>query len=417
VALNWSLLKRIAFRFFFAYLVLYLFPFPVNAIDAFEDATTGYDSLWARLVQPVGKALFGVDASVLPNGSGDTTFNYVQVFCYLAIAILATLVWSLLDRKREEYARLDAWLRVYVRFGLAAAMIVYGTAKVIPTQFPPPTLNKLNMIFGEQSPMGLLWSFMGASPAYTIFTGFAELTAGLLLTMRRTTLLGALIAAGVMTNVVMLNFCYDVPVKLYSSHLLLMALFLAAPSAKRLIDFFIFNRQTQPVEIPRLLPERWTRLVVPVLRTAVVLLYVGTMLQTTWEYYSGSRYAKPVLYGMWSVEDFSINGQPKAPVLSEAMRWRSVVIDYSSFNVRQMNDTRVRYVAKIDTAKRTIALMRPQPPARTSFTYSQPQRSLIVMQGMLDGKSVRATLKRIDKLDFLLTSRGFHWINEYPMNR
>ena len=29
-----------------------------------------------------------------------------------------------------------------------------------------------------------------------------------------------------MLNVVMLNFCYDVPVKQYSAHLLLMALYL-----------------------------------------------------------------------------------------------------------------------------------------------------------------------------------------------
>ena len=39
----------------------------------------------------------------------------------------------------------------------------------------------------------------------------------------------------VMTNVVILNFCYDVPVKLYSSELLLMAVLLFAPHARRVI--------------------------------------------------------------------------------------------------------------------------------------------------------------------------------------
>ena len=38
--------------------------------------------------------------------------------------------------------------------------------------------------------MGLLWTFMGHSPAYSAFTGAAEALAGALLLFRRTTLLG-----------------------------------------------------------------------------------------------------------------------------------------------------------------------------------------------------------------------------------
>lgn len=57
--------------------------------------------------------------------------------------------------------------------------------------------------------MGLLWNFIGASAAYTIFTGVAEVLGGLLLVARRTALLGALVCIGVMSNVVLLNFSYD----------------------------------------------------------------------------------------------------------------------------------------------------------------------------------------------------------------
>src|SRR5437899_11151387 len=103
-------------------------------------------------------------------------------------------------------------------------------------QFPPPALDRLVQPFGDASPMGLAWTFVGASPAYEIFTGTGELLGGLLLTMQRTTLLGALVAAGVMAHVVALNFCYDVPVKLFSSHLLALALWLMIPDARRLFD-------------------------------------------------------------------------------------------------------------------------------------------------------------------------------------
>src|SRR5947199_1204250 len=106
-------------------------------------------------------------------------------------------------------------------------MLSFGAYKVIKSQFPAPSLDRLLEPYGDSSPMGLLWTFMGASKAYTIFGGFAEMLGGALLTVRRTTLLGALVCIGVITNIVMLNFSYDVPVKLYSTHLLLMAIFLA----------------------------------------------------------------------------------------------------------------------------------------------------------------------------------------------
>ena len=121
-----------------------------------------------------------------------------------------------------------------VRFTLATAMLLYGAEKVIPEQFGTPLPSDLLEPIGEGSPMHLLWTFMGTSIPYVIFTGAAEMLGGLLLAARRTTLLGALVCIGVLSNVVMLNLSYDVPVKLYSSHLLLMAVFLAAPDLRRL---------------------------------------------------------------------------------------------------------------------------------------------------------------------------------------
>jgi hypothetical protein len=38
------------------------------------------------------------------------------------------------------------------------------------------------------------------------------------------------------------------------------------------------------------------------------------------------------------------------------------------------------------------------------------------MEGTLNGK-IKARLRRAESSDFLLISRGFHWINEYPFNR
>ncbi len=74
--------------------------------------------------------------------------------------------------------------------------------------------------------MGLLWTFMGYSKTYNLFTGLVEFTAGALLFIPRLSTLGSLLSVGALANVLLLNLSYDVPVKLYSFNLLLMGLFL-----------------------------------------------------------------------------------------------------------------------------------------------------------------------------------------------
>src|SRR5258708_21145416 len=108
-------------------------------------------------------------------------------------------------------------------------MVDYGWHKIMPVQFPPPGPDRLLVAYGDSSPMGLLWTFMGASKPYVMFSGLIEVAGGLLLLFRRTSLLGGLLSAAVLTNVVLMNFCYDVPVQLYSSRLLVMAVLYVAP--------------------------------------------------------------------------------------------------------------------------------------------------------------------------------------------
>ncbi len=36
---------------------------------------------------------------------------------------------------------------------------------------------------------------------------------------------------------------------------------------------------------------------------------------------------------------------------------------------------------------------------------------------LTNGEAIQTKLRRIDDKSFLLTSRGFHWINEYPFKR
>ena len=111
---------------------------------------------------------------------------------------------------------------------------------------PFPTLTTFLEPFGNFSPMGVLWSSIGAAPAYEIFAGLAELLGAVLLMFPRTVTLGALVCTVDMFQVFMLNMTYDVPVKQFSLHLLLLSMFLLAPQMSRLADFFVRNRPVMP---------------------------------------------------------------------------------------------------------------------------------------------------------------------------
>ena len=272
--------------------------------------------------------------------------------------------------------------------------------------------------------MGLLWRFMGASKAYNFFTGAAEMLGGLLLIARRTTLLGALVCIAIMGNVFLLNMTYDVPVKLYSFHLLAMAVLLALPGLRRLADVFLWNREAEPLRLQPLLPGRLHRAGL-VLRTLLILAVAGLSLSLAYEGATqyGDLAPRPLLYGLWEVEELEMDGKILPPLLTDPVRWRRVMFENPEMLVLQLMDdstdeSQRYYRLALDPRKRTLQLtgFRDKKPI-SSLAYQQPAPGLLTLEGTYEGHKVKAKLHRADDSRFLLKNRGFHWINETPFNR
>ncbi|HYR28201.1 MAG TPA: hypothetical protein VEU30_07020, partial [Thermoanaerobaculia bacterium] len=337
--------------------------------------------IWEPVVTTVASSVFGLTVDAAFNGSGDRAFHWVQLFVTVVASAAVTLIWSIADRKAVSYPRLYPWFRVYVRFGLAAAMIGYGAFKIIPSQFSAPILERLLQPFGDASPMGLLWTFMGASAAYTIFTGVGELVGGLLLTMRRTALLGALVTAGVMTHVVVLNFTYDVPVKIYSTVLLLAALVIAAPDARRLFDFFL-RHPDKPL---------FQRRALRIAAVVVALLFVATSLVMSLKQSYEQRQralttrhaGSSPIFGIWNVDELTVDGVAHPPLTTDLTRWRRFVVSGKEIGTMyNMDDTRARYVMAFDEAKRTLTLTKRADPAfKAVFNVQRPGSNTMLLDG------------------------------------
>ena len=385
---TWKLQARLAYRFAASYFAIFFVP-----------------SVLLRPLDLLVAGWLGVSTALMnpgPSGSGDKTVDWVHALTVLMLAVVATLVWSVLDRKRRDYTAAMGWTRLALRYLLAWVVLGYGFAKVFPLQFQPPTAERLMQPFGDFSPMGLLWSFMGASTGYTIFGGTMEVLGGLLLLFRRTALVGALITATVMTNIFALNMFYDVPVKLYSFHWLVMALVIAAPDLGRLFRFAVMQKPADPPSPagPVFANRSW-RIVSAVTKGVVVLALLSLQAGLAYTGYAARIPQRPVP-GAYRVEGFR--------------GWQEVVLENArSMRVTRDDGTITRYRLVLNDGESGLQLL---------DSAGRPTGSLTVhinggettLEGDVHGEPTRLYLVGSPK-SFPLLQRGFHWISEQPYNR
>jgi len=423
----WSLATRILFRFCVVYFTLFALSTQIiTSLIVIPNVDTPSPASLPPLRQIVGLAaahlfhLAPTPAFFAETGSGDRPADWILAFCLLIFAVLGTALWSILDRRRPSYIALRKWFWLFFRFCLAGQMLTYALVKIVPLQMPYPPLTRLLEPFGNFSPMGVLWYSVGASPAYEIFAGSAEMLGGLLLLIPRTRTLGALICLADMTQVFVLNMTYDVPVKLFSFHLILMSLLLLAPDFRRLADFFFLRRPVAPPVYPPLFQSpRWNRLA-SLLQVVFVLWLIGTGIygdRDAWHEYGGGA-PKPALYGIWNVESLTVDGKSSPPLLTDTTRWRRVVFDSRSRTAFQQMDDKDQYFrATIDPGRKTVALRRPgDAQIQGTLTYAQPSPDKLTLDGTLNQHSFHAELALCDRSQFMLVSRGFRWVQQYPYN-
>jgi hypothetical protein len=267
------------------------------------------------------------------------------------------------------------------------------------------------------SPMGVLWTFMGLSTPYTVLVGLVEVAGGALLLFRRTTALGALVLIGALGNVVALNYCYDVPVKLFSTHLFMISCILLAPDLRRLVDVLVRNRASRPAELGAPpVPLSWRR----GLPIAKGLVIAAMITHAGWDAFAsyreyGDGAEKSPLHGAYRVLAMEKAGVPIAP--TDPGAWRQIAIDRANVVVVTADGRTTRFTAKHDPTRRVLELTPRGAPTRIGQLAASTAGTQLRLEGILAGESVSVRLERLTERDFLLLGRGFHWVSEAPFNR
>jgi len=423
---EWPLLQKIGFRFFFVFFILYCFLVPSDVLLHYGNVFYPFINWFQFFIIWAAKSLFHLSVPPvtrsLGDSGGDATFDYLLYLFIILIAAATTVIWSYTGRKTRNYNLLFHWLLVVLRYFVAFTMIFFGASKVFLLQFPAPNISRLMERVGDMSPMGLAWTYMGYSRWFNYFTGGAELLCAGLLFFRRTTRAGVLTGIVLLLNIVAINFCFDVCVKISSTTLLLMCFFILIPDYDNFIRFFFGSQNAIAVDRAQpALPAAGRNKGLLALKYGIITYAVywncALMIDLTATYGDG-RYTiqKTPLAGLYEVDTFILGRDTLKPLTTDTIRWRRFWISRpGTATVQLMNDSTRLYGLQADTPNHKLILTRAGA-QRFDIRYIR-QGNGLVLAARWKTDSVTIQMHKVDLKRFRLINRGFHMINEVPYNK
>ena len=392
----------------------------INQIPYLESITVYYYNLIESISSWIGKNIFFIEETIKNNrsGSGDTLYNYVQFYSFLLLSlVLTTVIQSIIyfNKLKWNYVKIQYWFFVYLRLYLFTVLLSYGLAKVFPLQFRSPDYFRLLTNFGDFSPMGLEWTYMGYSRGYTFLAGLIEVIGALFLLHIRTVKLGSIIILGVMFNVIAVNIFYDVPVKLYAIRYFVIAFILILPDFKRIL--FVLLDFPVKEKIEKYVPFTGKKnIVLLICKWLIILVYTGNSLSFFIKRDFSEQ--KPINKGLYKVTDFFRNGQNIPPLITDSTRIRYFAVErYNNIGIMNMLKQKSYYRVQLDTLKKLYTLQSFRDSLDVyKLTYHKKNDSLY-FEGTHKNDSIKIKTVKLEKTDFNLYQRPFTWVSEIPFNR
>ena len=357
-----------------------------------------------KIAAVIGESIFGLDSPFVGKIHSDSQGMYVICATSVFVSCVVGLLWTVLVKRTISEKQRYLFV-TFVRYYLALSLFKYGFDKILLNQFPNPEANLLYTSFGNLTPDIMYWSTMGVSREYSVFSGFMELIPAALLLFRRTSVAGGLIAFFVLLNVVVINFGFDVTVKLYSMFLLMLAMIVLFSEYRKILALLSIH-WTEKTEIRFNGKSIW-RKSYPYLKTAVIILFLAESILPLLK----QTVMAETLTGGWEVIDQEGPDHPFRNIDFSPTLDRIFFHSRGYFIMQNERGDFNDFKAEVSDTASVLIVRDRMDKALMKFSLADNNK-ILTLEGDFFGSWLRIEAKRIFTDDLSANKREFHWTAE-----
>lgn len=401
-------IKQFSFKLISLFTLLFIltFPFTLNYIPNIPAFLAPLFGEWARWT---ALHIFDLSISNTYLLLSDSTGLYIHLLHVFLLALAGSFLWGLRD-KNTNYQHLHYWFNTWGAYYLSLQLFIYGFNKIFKWQFYLPEPNTLFTPLGQTHQDLLFWSTIGSSYSYTVFSGVIEVIPAFMLLFKRTRLLGAIVTFGVMVNVVVINFSFDISVKVFSLFLLLLCVIIILPYAKPLTQLFIYQQKTElKLWQPTYTPRQNKIYIFTKAVLIVVLLFDILSPYFIAQNFNDDAQQRPPLHGAYTTTLFIKNGDTLAPLLTDKKYIKRVFINRAGYFITQtMDDVMMDYKLSYE-AGNNLQLNNYYTNTSSSLFYTKITDSTLQYEGILDNDTILIKIQKINLQQLPLLQKEFNW--------
>lgn len=375
--------------FISCFFLLFMVFFPV-VLDSWKLQKTITLFVFSGVAEFIGKVFSSKNYLI------DFSSDSFSLYILMLILAIITIIISIFIKKRQNFIN---FTNKIIPYYIAIILLKYGADKLFKGQFYQPEPNILFTKFGNLDQDILYWSVMGTSRTYSLILGLIEICIAVLLMFRKTQILGLVLAIFTFANIIIINFSFDISVKLFSITLLLMCIFALGNFWKIFYNFIINGQSSQLQSSDFYLNRKFQNIILPL----KILIFGLVFLQIFLPFYLSKNWnddqaERPFLHGAYQV--FSQNSIKKTNI-------KYVFFHRNQYLIFMNNDDQTldfRY--SIDKENQKIKYTNYNGKSQIFHFEIQEQDSLMILKN----KNETLQLKYINWKKMPALQSQFHWI-------
>ena len=393
--------KSFVERFFIIFSIGFVisFPFPFFVIPN----VGGFLATYFISINQFWGGLFNVDSvGTVFEIVSDSTGLYLHLINLLIFSSGLSLIWIV--KSKVIHPNIKRYFRIGIAYYLALILFKYGFDKIFKHQFYFPEPNTLYTPLNQLSKDILFWSSMGTSYLYSVFSGLIEVIPACFLLFRKTRLLGGLIAMAVLINVVMLNFGFDISVKVFSIFLLLLAFFIISKDSKRLYHVFTNQKVDGIKDNVFVLQSKNDLLKYALVKSLVICLFlfesIGPYVKI--QNFNDDNSIKPYLFGAYDVVNHKKDSKSIKRVFFHKQQYFITQLmddSFESYKVQFSADLSKIYLTNSFHESKIMSL---------DIKYNKSSKILRI-DGVFNQKEIHLQTEKIDLSTLPISNDSYMW--------